>query len=155
MPKTLVLFHCRTGPTASLADAVTEGARSVRFSEVDVRCMGQSSGSHRVLAGSGELAAYDAIIVGAPPEGAELVSELTAVLDQAGPMPNKVGAAFTAPGAEADALLWAVLRDMGRQRMILVPAMDATDAAAAADLGRRVAEVTAWITHARSHHHSH
>ena len=154
MPKTLVLFHCRTGTTAALADAVAEGARTIRFSEVDVRCTGPFTGSHRTLEGAGELAAYDAIILGAPP-GAELVSELKDLFDQAGPLSNKVGAAFTPASSEADALLWSVMRDMARQRMILVPPTGATDAAAATDLGRRVAEVTAWITHARSHQHSH
>ena len=37
MPKVLVLFYSRTGNTAALADAIVEGAKSVRFSEVDVR----------------------------------------------------------------------------------------------------------------------
>ena len=37
MPKVLVLFHSRSGTTARLADAIAEGARSVRFTEVEVR----------------------------------------------------------------------------------------------------------------------
>ena len=37
MPKLLVLFYSRTGNTAAIADAVAEGAKSVRFAEVDVR----------------------------------------------------------------------------------------------------------------------
>lgn len=37
MPKLLVLFYSRTGNTAKLADALVEGARSVKFTEVDVR----------------------------------------------------------------------------------------------------------------------
>ena len=37
MPKVLVLFYSRTGHTAALADAIVDGARSVRFAEVDVR----------------------------------------------------------------------------------------------------------------------
>src|SRR5687767_14425222 len=37
MPKVLVLFYSRTGNTARLADAIVEGARSVKFTEVDVR----------------------------------------------------------------------------------------------------------------------
>ncbi len=37
MPKILVLFHSRTGNTAALADAIAQGAKSVRFAEVDVR----------------------------------------------------------------------------------------------------------------------
>ena len=37
MPKILVLFYSRTGNTAALADAITEGANSVRFAEVDAR----------------------------------------------------------------------------------------------------------------------
>jgi NAD(P)H dehydrogenase (quinone) len=37
MPKVLVLFYSRTGNTARLADAIVEGARGVKFTEVDVR----------------------------------------------------------------------------------------------------------------------
>ena len=37
MPKVLVLFYSRTGNTAKLADAIGEGAASVKFTEVEVR----------------------------------------------------------------------------------------------------------------------
>jgi multimeric flavodoxin WrbA len=37
IPKVLVLFYSHTGNTAAIAEAVAEGAKSVRFTEVDVR----------------------------------------------------------------------------------------------------------------------
>lgn len=155
MPKILVLFQGSTDTTATLADAVAEGARTIRFSEVEVRCTSQSTGPHRMLEGAGELAAYDAIIVGVPPDGTEMSAQIAVVLDQAGPLGNKVGAAFMPAGSGTDTVLWSIMKAMAAQRMILVPPAGATDPAAATSLGRRVAEVTAWITHARSHHHSH
>lgn len=161
MPKTLILFSSRTGGTASYADAVADGARSVRFSEVEVRRVdlasrneaGESSGQGRyqTFGNADELQSYDAIIVGAP--SLDACSALTTLLENAGLLTNKVGAAFTSPSNEGDAPVWTILKAMAGLDMILVP--PAGDVSLAAQLGKRVADVTSWITHARSHHHSH
>jgi NAD(P)H dehydrogenase (quinone) len=185
MPKILVLFHGHTGDTARIADAIAEGARSIRFSEVDVRRIDDpaSSGSpddagvkHRTLGSTDELPEYDALVFGAPSGPGARSAELEALLGQAGApgqrgaLVNKVGSAFTAlPGGDdaREAALWAVMTPMASLGMIIVAPYHggsgpldgdaASDAglAAAREHGKRIADVVAWITHARSHAHSH
>src|SRR5204863_10204314 len=67
MPKLLVLVPARSAELALLADAVAEGARSVRFAEVDVRSVGDAADlptSYKPLAETDDLASYHGIIVG-------------------------------------------------------------------------------------------
>lgn len=181
MPKLLILFHA-TGPTiARLADAVADGARSVRFAEVDVRRVvaraggavsddaverpdagDESTASIRELESSDALAGYDGIIVGTmDSSGAETDPVMAQLTATSGSLVNKVASAFTPSGPEARrrATLWAVLTPMANRGMILVPpSFDASaddELEAARRQGKRVADVVGWITHARSHHHHH
>jgi NAD(P)H dehydrogenase (quinone) len=205
MPKILVLFYSRTGNTAALADAVAEGARSVRFAEVDVRriddlapagviaAIPEWARSREALAARYQtfgdvdaLADYDALILGAPTRYGIMAAELKNVLDQTGPLwqrgalVNKVGAAFTSVATGHgghETTLWSIMTPMANLGLILVPpgysdavmfnggspygatattgggAPGAADLAAARHQGKRVAEVTGWITHAKSHAH--
>ncbi|MEP6991606.1 MAG: NAD(P)H:quinone oxidoreductase [bacterium] len=206
MPKLLVLFYSRNGNTAALADAIADGARSVRFSEVDVRRIehpavasdvsdaarsapsGAFAARYQTLRSVEELSSSDAIILGSPSRHGIMCAEVARVLDEAAPhwhsgaFVNTVGSAFTsgAPGHGGhETTLWSIMTPMASLGMILVPpgysdpvmlaggspygatttasdgAPDAGDLAAARHQGRRVAEVTAWITHAKSHHHAH
>jgi NAD(P)H dehydrogenase (quinone) len=185
MPKILILFHGRTGDTARIADAIAEGARSIRFSEVDVRRIDDPTPSrtpddagvkHRTLGSADELPGYDALVCGAPFGPAGGSAELETLLGQAGApgqrgaLVNKVGSAFTSlPGGDAarEAALWSIMTPMASLGMIIVAPYHgasgpldgdaASDAglAAAREHGRRIADVVAWITHARSHAHSH
>jgi hypothetical protein len=165
MPKLLVLFDPRSDDMTRLAEAVAEGARSVRFAEVDLRRSADvpdaaATTRHRALETADALAAYDGILVGATAVSANSsAQELLA--DPATKLANKVGSAFTPnqlDGHRRD-LLWAVLTPMADRGMILVPppltepAADELESARA--LGKRVAEVVGWVTHARSHHHHH
>jgi NAD(P)H dehydrogenase (quinone) len=120
MPKILVLFHSRSGNTATLADAIAEGARGVRFTEVDVRRLedlGPESlvdaipawkegrealaRKYRALESAERIADYDGIAIGSPGHFGAMSAELRSVLDQLGPLASrrglvdKVGAAFT------------------------------------------------------------
>ncbi|CAN5423983.1 hypothetical protein BH09GEM1_BH09GEM1_40280 [soil metagenome] len=166
MPKILILF---AGPNTALAHAVADGARGVRFSEVEVRRVGvgelQGDGGipdvYPTLAGVDELAPYDAILLGVSARG-ELLPELGRLVAQAATaLPreswqNKVGSAFVTAPAEGDesADLWPVLAMLGDLGLLVVsPA--GSDADAAKALGARVAQVVGWVTHARSHHHAH
>ena len=203
MSKVLILFYSRTGNTAALADAIAEGAKSVRFAEVDVRRIDDLApasvrdsipdwkGNHEKLAAKYQtfadvnaLADYDAIILGSPTRYGIMSAELKNVLDQTGPLwqkgalVNKVGAAFTSVATQHgghETTLWSIMTPMANLGMILVPpgysdavmfaggspygatattgggAPGAPDLAAARHQGKRVAEVTGWITHARSH----
>jgi NAD(P)H dehydrogenase (quinone) len=205
MPKLLVLFYSRTGNTAMLADAVAEGARSVRFAEVDVRRIDDLApasaiasvpdwarsrealaGRYQTFADVNALVSYDALILGAPTRYGIMAAELKNVLDQTGPLwqrgalANKVGAAFTSVSTAHgghETTLWSIMTPMANLGLILVPpgytdpvmfaggspygatattaggAPTAADLAAARHQGKRVAEVTGWITHAKSHAH--
>lgn len=203
MSKVLILFYSRTGNTAALADAIAEGAKSVRFAEVDVRRIDDLApasvrdsipdwkssretlaSKYQTFTDANALAEYDAIILGSPTRYGIMSAELKNVLDQTGPLwqkgalVNKVGAAFTSVATQHgghETTLWSIMTPMANLGMILVPpgysdavmyaggspygatattgggAPGAADLAAARHQGKRVAEVTGWITHARSH----
>jgi NAD(P)H dehydrogenase (quinone) len=149
MPKILVLFYSRTGNTAALADAITEGAKSVRFAEVDVRRIDDlapksviesipewKSGREKLTAkyqtfsDVNTLADYDALILGSPTRYGIMSAELKNVLDQTGPLwqrgalVNKVGAAFTSVATAHgghETTLWSIMTPMANLGLILVP----------------------------------
>jgi len=172
MPKLLVLFQSRRPDVGELADAAVEGARRVRFAEVDLRRLAEADETnvpvstdatgereHRTLGHVDDLAAYDGLIL-----VVSAVAEASAALARTiGPLgatlTDKVGSALTsATGADRSSVLWSALTPMADRGMILVPAPFTGEGAAAddestRDLGRRVAEVIGWVTHARSHHH--
>ena len=161
MPKLLILFEAFADDIAQLADAVAEGARGVRFAEVDVRRLGGTEfttrGSYKALESADALADYDGILLGAHGGQEDAVHE---VLTTAASLVNKVGSVFTAArgGARRDILL-AALAPMADRGLILVPPplgdAPGDELELARALGKRVAEVVGWVTHARSHHHHH
>lgn len=205
MPKILILFYSRTGNTAALADAVAQGAKSVRFAEVDVRRIDDLAPAsviesnpewkssreklvarYQTFTDVNALADYDALILGSPTRYGIMSAELKHVLDQTGPLwqrgalVNKVGAAFTSVSTAHgghETTLWSIMTPMANLGLIIVPpgysdavmfnggspygatattgagAPGEADLAAARHQGKRVAEVTGWITHAKSHHH--
>jgi hypothetical protein len=164
MPKTLVLFHGSSKDIATVADAVADGVRSVRFAEVDVRRLadpgdGAEEGGARSLSSAEELAAYDGLVLGTDSRGPapDVVTRLLAdagTLRQQKALGTSVGAAFVAGASatEAEDARWALLRTLGALGLVLVPA-SGDGAESARQLGHRVAHVVSWITHARSHHH--
>lgn len=163
MPKLLVLVPAQSTELAPLADAVLEGARSVRFAEVDVRSFGDSGDtipSRKPLAGIDDLGSYDGIIVGVPAGDAQGEGLRKTLARFDGSLANKVGSAFTTgSGVGRTTVLWSALSPMADRGMILVPLpfTDGGDAGADAcrQMGKRVAEVVGWVTHAQSHHHHH
>jgi NAD(P)H dehydrogenase (quinone) len=205
MPKVLVVFYSRTGNTAKLADAIADGARSVQFTEVDVRRLDdlapksviesvpgwsesrqQLARRYQTLESYEQLAEYDALVFGAPTRYGIMAAELKLLLDQTGPLWNKgllvdkVGSAFTSVATMHgghETTLWSIMTPLANLGMIIVPpgytdpvmfqggspygATSATgggevaesDLAAARHQGKRVAEVTEMIAHAKSHAH--
>ena len=149
MPKVLVLFYSRTGNTAKLADAIVEGARSVKFTEVDARRLddlapesvinsvpGWKEGrdqlmqKYRTLESYERLEEYDALILGAPTRYGIMSAELKLLLDQTGPLWNrgalvdKVGVAFTSVATQHgghETTLWSIMTPMANLGMIIVP----------------------------------
>jgi hypothetical protein len=136
MPKTLILH---APAAAALARELAEGARSVRFAEVDLRPL--AAGDEAAALAHDDVAQYDAIVLDAT------VADGADQLGRAGLLPDRVGASF---GGDAEAR-WTALRRMGEAGMLLVPPAGAADALRA--LGQRVATVAEWVRHAKSHHH--
>lgn len=150
MPKVLVLFYSRTGNTATLADAIAEGAGSVKFTEVEIRRIDDLAPAavieadeswkgaraalakkYRALESAESLAEYDALIIGSPARDGIMSAELKHTLDQAGALSargalvDKVGSAFgSASAAEGghEMNLMSMLVPMMRFGMIIVPA---------------------------------
>ena len=168
MPKVLVLFSSRAD-LARIADAVTAGAESVKFTEVELRRLddpaADASGGtkHRKLESPEAITGYDALVVGVSRESA---SEVRALLERGagsakGALVDKVLATFSATAASAAEETASILAPLLRQGMILVGAADGdvrdagSDLETARRLGARVAKVAEWIRHARSHEHHH
>lgn len=170
MPKLLVLVGGGDDDVMAVAEAIHEGARSVRFAESDLRRVSEEPGTGRIarlrpLDDLEALLAYDAIVLGAP----AVSSDMTGLLERARPMgvegklANKLGSVFPASNSSMTGEqhpLWPLLAPMARYGMILVPpgyagpgGQPEDQAASARRLGRRLIDIAAWITHARSHHH--
>jgi hypothetical protein len=168
MPKLLVLFHASSADVARLAEAAAEGARSVRFAEVDLRQLPASDGAgvavpdargraHHLLQHIDALGQYDGLVL---VEGGDGEVMLRALDGFGGSLANTVGSVITpATGADRRTILWSLLGAMADRGMILVPAPFGDEGGASdeslRELGKRVAEVIGWVTHARSHHHAH
>lgn len=160
MPKVLVLFHSRTGSTAALADAIAEGAGSVKFTEVEIRRIedlapaaieadesvkGERAAlakKYRTLESVESLAQYDALIIGGPVRHGTMSAEVKHLLDQAGALAgrgalvDKVGSAFGSAraaegGHEMDIV--SMLIPLMHFGLIIVPAGHPDPAAVAGD----------------------
>jgi hypothetical protein len=161
VPKLLVVFSSVDSYAARLADIVAEGARQVRFTEVDVRAVAEAPGDtsdRRRLASPDALRDYDGVVlVGPGPEstGHELGGVLQS-LERGAPLPDTV---FAIAGEENAEMLAAVARTGG----LMVGQPRAADAEARARAhGARVAKLIGWVRHALAHeaehsagHHAH
>ena len=148
MPKVLVLFYSRTGRTAALADAIAEGAGSVKFTEVEIRRIEDLAPTavieadesrkiaraalvkkYRTLESVESLAQYDALVIGSPARSGIMSAELKHTLDEAGALAergalvDKVGSAFGSAAAGGDEVnIMSMLIPMMHFGMIIVPA---------------------------------
>lgn len=166
MPKVLVLFHSRAGSTAALAEAIAEGAGSVKFTEVELRRIDDSApgatAKHRALESIEALADYDGLIICGgtrqwPSAEATQLLERAAGLASRGLLADKVGSAFSVEAVaagEPDASTESILLSLMRLGMLIVPP-GAGGANGARQLGARVAKVSEWVRHAKSHEHGH
>lgn len=147
MPKVLVLFYSRTGRTAALADAIADGAGSVKFTEVEIRRIDDLAATadiegdesrkiaraslvkkYRTLESVESLTRYDALIIGSPVRSGIMSAELKHTLDEAGALAergalvDKVGSAFGSVTAGGDELsIMSMLIPMMHFGMIIVP----------------------------------
>jgi NAD(P)H dehydrogenase (quinone) len=117
MTKVLVLYYSSYGHIEKMAQAVAEGARAAG-ANVDIKRVPETApeavarGAHFKLdqeapiATIGELANYDAIMVGTPTRFGRMSSQMAAFLDQAGglwmsgALVGKVGGAFTSTASQ-------------------------------------------------------
>ncbi len=117
MAKVLVLYYSTYGHVETMANAVADGARAAGAT-VDIRRVPETApieiakAAHFKLdqsapiAAIGDLANYDAIIIGCPTRFGRMASQMASFLDQAGGLwasgvlNGKVGGAFTSTAAQ-------------------------------------------------------
>ena len=117
MPKVLVLYYSSYGHIEKMAEAVAEGARAAG-AQVDIKRVPETAPEEVAkaayfkldqaapIAVIGDLANYDAIIVGTGTRFGRMSSQMAAFLDQAGGLwmsgvlNGKVGAAFTSTATQ-------------------------------------------------------
>jgi hypothetical protein len=171
MPKLLVLYdgRCDGGehdtesgveqPSASLAENVAAAAKAVRFTEVDVRAVaadGSTTGTrHKVLESPEAANRYDGVVlVGADAGSQSAIESLLDAWRLTAPS-TFANTVFGAIGFENPLVYERVARLGG---IIVGEPRDGTHGTAARQaraeaLGRRVAKVAEWISHALSHEH--
>ena len=153
MPTVLVLFDSRDDDADRLAVLAVDGAKSVRFTEVDVRTVGDEALAKRKrLDSSDGVAQYDGVIVigsdrDVPPGIDALLGELER--SGSGEFVDCVFAAIPAGGSAINRL-----SKLGGI-VVGIRADSANDDATARKIGERVAKVAEWVRHALSHEHGH
>ena len=159
MPKTLILLVANDPALAASARRVADGARQVRFAEVDVRHASTMAAGYAASAAVPLTAAdYDAVVLGAATADEAGAAAALAAFDPGRALADKVGAAFVAGDDAGDGACWAALRALAAHGLLLVPpAADGASLGEEGDarLGRRVATVAGWVRHARGHGHAH
>lgn len=118
MAKVLVLYYSMYGHIETMANAVAEGARSVKGAEVTIkrvpdlvpedvaRKAGAKVDQAAPIATVGELANYDAIIFGTPTRFGNMCAQMRNFLDQTGGLwlkgnlIGKVGSVFTSSATQ-------------------------------------------------------
>jgi NAD(P)H dehydrogenase (quinone) len=140
MAKLLVLYYSSYGHIEQMAEAAVEGAREAG-AEVDIRRVPETvpedvaKGAHFKLdqkapvATIGELANYDAILVGTGTRFGRISSQMAAFLDQAGglwasgALNGKVGGAFTSSASQhggQETTLFSIITNLLHFGMVIV-----------------------------------
>jgi NAD(P)H dehydrogenase (quinone) len=141
MTKVLVLYYSGYGHVERMAEAVAEGARSVPGTEVALKRVPElvpeevARGAHMKLdqaapvASPGELADYDAILVGVPTRYGRMAAQMANFWDQTGglwmkgALVGKVGSAFTSTATQhggQETTLLSVITNLLHQGMVVV-----------------------------------
>ncbi|WP_420607025.1 NAD(P)H:quinone oxidoreductase [Novosphingopyxis sp.] len=140
MSRILVLYYSSYGHTGKLAEAIAEGARDAgadvsikRVPETApdevVKTAGFRHDESHELAEVGELADYDAILVGSPTRYGRMASQMAAFWDQTGglwqkgALIGKVGAAFTSTASQhggQETTLFSIITNLLHQGMTIV-----------------------------------
>jgi hypothetical protein len=129
VPKVIVLFSGGDDGSRQLADAAAERAKSIRFTEVDVRALGASA-----------VAGYDGVVIVG---GASHEPVIDAVLHDVAHAGEHVVIGVVADGALPGRAL--------RMSAIFVTSGETEPAERAAAIGERVAKVAGWVRHGLGH----
>ena len=159
MPKLIVLFYGVESPASTLAEAAADGAKAVRFTEVDVRAGSSHEPTagrrHKSLDSAERLKDYDGVVIAAPAAG-EAPVELEALLgalERAEPVGVFANTVFAVLGGDNTTLLGSVARLGG---IIVTEPLGVDDPESRARAtGKRIAKVVEWVRHAQSHEHAH
>src|SRR5690348_12178156 len=155
MPKVLVLFDSADQRADRLAELAAEGAKRVRFTEVDMRVVGNDSVANTArrkrLASGDAVDQYDGVVVvGSDQEPSAAIDALLAAHDQ------------NTRGGFIDRVFAAVSDASSSHRLtelsgiVVGPPTGSTNAESmAGDIGERVAKVAERLRHALSHEHGH
>ena len=155
MSKVLVLFDSGDQRAERLAELAAEGAKQIRFTEVDIRTVGSEAapnGARRKRLEFGEAATqYDGVVV----VGAD--RELSAAIDAL-----LAGQSGVDRGDFVDRVFASVSERDSSQRLVGLGGIVVGTPAGSPDLettarktGERVAKVAEWVRHALSHEHGH
>jgi hypothetical protein len=154
VPKLLVVFSSVDSYAARMADVVALGAKTVRFTEVDVRAVTDANGEvsgRRRLESFDALREYHGVVLTAPgPESTR--HELAGLLRSVERDASLADTVFGIAGAENAEMLLAIARCGG---LIVGQLQNGEAEARARALGARVATVIGWVHHALSHEAEH
>jgi NAD(P)H dehydrogenase (quinone) len=118
MAKVLVLYYSMYGHIETMADAVTEGAKSVQGAEVTLKrvpetipaelaaTLGVKLDQKAPVAAPADLADYDAVIFGTPTRFGNMCGQMRTFLDQTGglwmkgALVGKIGSVFSSTGTQ-------------------------------------------------------
>jgi hypothetical protein len=129
VPKVIVLFSGGDDGSRKLADAAADGARSIRFMEVDVRAFG-----------SVPVAGYDGVVVAGGATSEPVIDTVLHAVAHAG---ANVVVGLVAEGP---------LPERAQRMNAIFVTSDAKELGdRARSLGERVARVAAWVRHGLGH----
>lgn len=141
MAKVLVLYHSMYGHIETLAQVVAEGARQVQGVEVTIKrvpetmpedafkAAGGKVDQAADVASPGELADYDAIIVGTPTRFGNMSSQMRTFFDQTGglwakgALHGKIASVFTSTGTGGgqETTITSFWHTLAHHGMLIVP----------------------------------
>jgi len=161
MPKLYILFDGADRPSATQLDALARGAKSVRFTEVEIRrnppvtdapaseavdkeSLEPEIAKYRVLDSIEKLTESDALVAIVGERG---VRPLAETLARAGALTDVVGAVVASTGP-AEHVARELASAMVGRGMILISGSDDPET-----VGARAAKVAGWVRHAKGHEH--
>jgi flavorubredoxin len=120
MPKALIVYATRTSQTKKIAELIAEG---IRIGGIDVTTVNVSEFDQQAI----DLAAFDALVLGAPTYHGEMVQAMKTFLFKAEKtnLEGKVGGSFGAFGwsGEAPGRIYDTMKNVYKMNMVSGPLM--------------------------------